>query len=80
MQTFRVKAFGITRDIVGGRETVVQVEGTTVTDLREELQRRYPQLKALRNLFIAVNNAYADEHTQLRETDEIALIPPVSGG
>lgn len=77
---YKVKAFGITKDIIGGREAVVELQGKTVQDLRAELERRHPALRELRSLFIAVNNNYAEENTQLHETDEIALIPPVSGG
>lgn len=80
MAKYKVKAFGITKDIVGGRETVVEVEGQTVAALRQSLQNTYPQLISLKSLFIAVNNAYAEEQSAISETDEIALIPPVSGG
>jgi molybdopterin synthase sulfur carrier subunit len=80
MIKYKVKAFGITKDIVGGRETVVEVEGKTVAALRAQLQTKYPQLVTLRSLFIAVNNAYAEEDLLIGEADEIALIPPVSGG
>ncbi|MBT1703514.1 MoaD/ThiS family protein [Chryseosolibacter indicus] len=80
MGRYKIKAFGITKDIVGGRETVVEVEGNTVSELRLSLQGKYPGLTTLKSLFIAVNNAYADEQTAIKETDEIAMIPPVSGG
>jgi molybdopterin synthase sulfur carrier subunit len=80
MRKYKVKAFGITKDILGGRETVIEVEGQTVAALRKELQNKYPQLVSLRSLFIAVNNSYAEDHASIVETDEIALIPPVSGG
>jgi molybdopterin synthase sulfur carrier subunit len=80
MRKYKVKAFGVTKDILGGRETVVEVEGQTVAALRTELQKKYPQLVGLRSLFIAVNSNYAADHTAIAETDEIALIPPVSGG
>jgi molybdopterin synthase sulfur carrier subunit len=80
MKKYKVKAFGVTKDIVGGRETVVELEGQTVSALRSELNRKYPQLVALRSLFIAVNSSYADDQLAIQETDEIALIPPVSGG
>jgi sulfur-carrier protein len=80
MVKYKVKAFGITKDILGGRETVIEMEGTAVHDLRKYLNDRYPELKGLRSLFIAVNSNYAEDHIQLQETDEIALIPPVSGG
>lgn len=81
MNEYKVKAFGITKDILGGKEAVIKVEhGTTVSALRHELNTRYPQLLGLRSLYIAVNNEYADDATVLSSTDEIALIPPVSGG
>ncbi|SKC42892.1 MoaD/ThiS family protein [Ohtaekwangia koreensis] len=80
MNTFRVKAFGVTKDILGGKETVVEASGKTVADLRSALTEKYPKLVGLRSLFIAVNNSYADDTALLQESDEIALIPPVSGG
>lgn len=80
MRRYTIKAFGITKEILGGKEMVVEVNGTTVAELRHYLNEKYPQLIGLRSLFIAVNNSYAQEDTNLNETDEIALIPPVSGG
>jgi molybdopterin synthase sulfur carrier subunit len=80
MNTFRIKAFGITKDVLGARETSLEIAGQTVGDLRKELHDRYPQLLGLRSLYIAVNSNYADDNTVLAGTDEIALIPPVSGG
>lgn len=80
MGKYKVKAFGITREIVGGRETVVEFEGQTVASLRGALEKQYPDLKGLRSLFIAVNSTYAEEADPILESDEIALIPPVSGG
>ena len=80
MNKYRIKAFGITKDLLGGRETTIEINGATVADLRAALNGRYPELLGLRSLFIAVNNDYADDHIQLHESDEIALIPPVSGG
>ena len=80
MNSYRIKAFGITREILGGKEAVVEVPGTSVQELRAVLYSRYPRLQGLRSLFIAVNNEYAAEADLLAETDEIALIPPVSGG
>jgi sulfur-carrier protein len=75
-----IKTFGIAREIMGGRQVVVETTGGTVGDLREELIRSYPQLRDLRSLFIAVNLRYAGDGVELAENDEIALIPPVSGG
>lgn len=80
MATYVIKAFGITKDIVGGREAVVKTEAGTVGALRDTLRQRYPSLATIRSLMIAVNNSYAEDHLRIDETDEIALIPPVSGG
>lgn len=80
MATYIVKAFGITKDILGGRETALESDVKTVASLRAQLQDQYPALRNLRSLMIAVNNQYAEDDTEISETDEIALIPPVSGG
>lgn len=77
---FKVKTFGVARDVMGGKEVMVETEGNQVLDLRKELIFKYPELEKLRSLFIAVNQSYSEDATELKETDEIALIPPVSGG
>jgi molybdopterin synthase sulfur carrier subunit len=77
---YKIKAFGITKDILGGKETVIDADVATVGDLRKFLNQKYPQLQGLNSLYIAVNHNYAEEASALAETDEIALIPPVSGG
>jgi len=76
----KIKLFGIAREIVGGREVIINTNGGTVGELRNELISAYPQLADLRSLFIAVNLHYANDTLVLGESDEIALIPPVSGG
>lgn len=80
MGKYVIKAFGVTKDIVGGRETLLHLDGHTVGSLRDELKKRYPSLQDIRSLMIAVNNAYAEDDLTIGESDEIALIPPVSGG
>lgn len=75
-----IKAFGICKDWLGGREVTLDFEGATVEQLRSNLIHRYPQMSQLPSLLIAVNREYADDQTILKATDEVALIPPVSGG
>ena len=73
--------FGITRDIVGESLLVVEVPApVTASQLLEDMQQRYPALGDLRSLLLAVNNEYGQSEQLLDENDEIALIPPVSGG
>lgn len=79
--TIRLLTFGIARDICGGAELELDLpEGATVGQLREQLLRRYPRLLDLRAIAIAVNSEYARDDQPLRPDDEVALIPPVSGG
>jgi molybdopterin synthase sulfur carrier subunit len=79
--TLRVLTFGIARDIAGGNKISVEMpEGATVGALKAHLLAQYPQFESLSALFIAVNAEYEEDHAVLQERDEIALIPPVSGG
>ncbi|MEX6689717.1 MoaD/ThiS family protein [Danxiaibacter flavus] len=72
--------FGITKDIIGGSVHETGNAFTTVGELRRHLYNIYPQLEKLNSLMIAVNNNYANDDDRLQSSDEIALIPPVSGG
>jgi molybdopterin synthase sulfur carrier subunit len=77
---YTLKTFGITRDILGGKEVVFEMDGGKVSELKSELMLRFPEMKTLNSLLIAVNNNYAEDDLIISEADEIALIPPVSGG
>lgn len=56
-------------------------DGATVTDLWTALCAEYPQLSELsQSISFAVNREYVDRDYGLSNNDEIALIPPVSGG
>jgi sulfur-carrier protein len=77
---YNIKSYGIAKDIVGDRNVMIDTEAKTVGELRQWLATTYPTLTELRSLFIAVNQNYAPDTTLLTETDEIVLIPPVSGG
>lgn len=77
---FTIKSYGIAKDILGERNVVIETSAGTVGELRSWLTTRYPSLTELRSLFIAVNQNYAADETALKESDEIVLIPPVSGG
>lgn len=76
----RIKTFGVARDILGSKELMFEISGNKVIDLRNELFKKYPSLESLNSLLIAVNQSYSEDDAELTETDEIALIPPVSGG
>ena len=75
-----VKLFGITRDIVGSPILEIQEAPNSVLELKTYMVSHYPRIKGLNSLLVAVNSEYAKDETRLNSTDEIALIPPVSGG
>ena len=77
---FRIKPFGIAREIVGGKEMVIETDIVSVGDFRRVMVEKHPRLKELKSLLIAVNLVYAADTVKLRDGDEIAIIPPVSGG
>ncbi len=76
--------FGVTKDIVGSGTISLPLSSAqrlkTVGDLKFYLGNTYPGLTKLSSLAIAVNNSYALDNTKIDNFDEIALIPPVSGG
>ncbi len=78
----RVKLFASYREIVGKHEFVLEMkDGTTLSSLLDDLKKRYPKLGSLTDPIIAsVNKKYAREDVVLKEGDEVALLPPVSGG
>ena len=76
-----ILAFGIAKDIFGGSAINVELTNdATVSNLQYLLEQRYPRLKQLASYMIAVNNTYALPEDNIHERDEIAIIPPVSGG
>jgi len=73
--------FGIAKDIVGNQKLELELKGKiTVADFRKQLLEEYPELGSLNSLAIAINSEYARDSNLIMGNDEIALIPPVSGG
>lgn len=77
-----VRLFAGLTDLVGARTVELELnDGATVADLREALRRQYPAVAPfMATLVCAVNEEYVPSGHRVAEGDEIALIPPVSGG
>ncbi len=77
-----VRYFAVVRELLGRESEQHEVpDGTTVGQLLEQLIARQPVLDRLRrSLLVMVNRRYARPDHQLADGDEVALIPPVSGG
>ncbi|WBV56190.1 MoaD/ThiS family protein [Chryseobacterium daecheongense] len=77
----KILAFGITKDIFGGSEKEIEInEGASVKVLKEFLEKDFPDLKKLKSYFIAIDDEYAEDNQIIEVSNEIAIIPPVSGG
>ena len=78
----RVKLFAILREMTGISECNVDVSaGATVAHVMEQLCSQHLALAPFRDrCATAVNMEYVDLNHQLNDGDELALIPPVSGG
>jgi len=78
----KVLLFGAAADLAGGaREVEVPVGGATLAELWSALAERHPDLAPMRDsLAFAVNGEYATMDDRVEEGDEVAVLPPVSGG
>lgn len=78
----QVRFFALYRERAGCDATTLELaDGATVAHLEEEVRRRFPGLApGAAPIMVAVNAEYAGPETLLQDGDEVALIPPVSGG
>ncbi|MDF9798239.1 molybdopterin converting factor subunit 1 [Catalinimonas alkaloidigena] len=73
--------FGVTKEIVGEQRLKLELpQEASVSILLQSLKQNYPALENLESMLVAVNNEYSEQDQRLQESDEIAIIPPVSGG
>ncbi len=78
-----VLLFGIAKDIVGKSQlqfSETDKAPSSVSELKKILSDTYPEFSKLSSLAVAVNSEYAKDDVSLKRNDEIAIIPPVSGG
>ena len=76
-----VRFFALYRERAGVSQTEVELpEGSTSEELLRRLRSVYTSLPLSDSVLIAVNSEYASPGAPLRDGDEVAFIPPVSGG
>ncbi|ADV82001.1 MoaD/ThiS family protein [Terriglobus saanensis] len=77
----RVLCFGMLRDVLGAEFKLDLPSGSSVARVIERCEERAPQLSTMwPRIAVAVNQAYVSRETGLVDGDEVALLPPVSGG
>ena len=77
-----IRLFAILRDRAGASELALALDdGATVVTAESALLERHPVLRDfLSRSAFAVNREYVPRSTELHDGDELAIIPPVSGG
>ena len=76
----KIKFFASCREIAGTNEVELQVKkGETVSGILTALRQKFPRL-SLSDIMVAVNQEFAAPGYILKDGDEVALLPPVSGG
>ena len=78
---YKIRVFGIIREIAGTPDIQLEFENDpSASEILNQVKVRYPELNELVRVVIAVNNEYVQDDHRISSTDEIAIIPPVSGG
>ena len=82
MISVNIKPFASYREMIGEKGIVMNLpEGASVSYLISDLVDKYPGLKPIESkMVVAINYEYQDHNYLLQSDDEVALIPPVSGG
>ena len=78
----RVRLFAALHEVVGHQELEVEVEpGTTAGELLDSLVAEHSKLaRYLDVIQVAINEEFAERDAPIADDDEVALLPPVSGG
>src|SRR6266566_10087160 len=78
----RVLFFGVLKDLAGKSADEIELrEGSRVSDILQHYRTQAPEIGNLfSSIALAVNQQYAGPDTILKASDEVALLPPVSGG
>ena len=81
--TLKIRLFGILREKTDSDDLIISIHDTSISlkKLRKYLEELYPSLGLNEiNFVFAVNKVICNEDINVKSSDEIAIIPPISGG
>ena len=81
--TLKIRLFGILREKMDSDDLIISIHDTSISlkKLSKYLEELYPSLGLNEiNFVFAVNKVIRNENVNVTSSDEIALIPPISGG
>lgn len=76
--TIKIKYFGLIAEVTNQTEETIDFSGNTITDVLNQLYTKYPDLKN-KDFQMAQNQELVSETTEITG-EELALLPPFSGG
>ena len=78
----KIRYFALYRDLSGKSDEVMDIsEGSTVQAILDAVKRAHPIFEKQQGEFLlAINEEYASGNTVIKEGDEVAIFPNVSGG
>lgn len=81
--TLKIRLFGILREKMDSDNLIISIHNTSISlkELRKYLEELYPSLGLNEiNIVFAVNKVIRNDYMNVKSSDEIAIIPPISGG
>lgn len=76
----KVLFFAHLKDATGEESVAIKASGKTVTQLKEIIIEKYPDVQTLDTVMTAINEEFSKDTDVLSDGDTVAFIPPVSGG
>jgi len=81
--TLKIRLFGILREKMDSDNLIISIHNTSISlkELRKYLEELYPSLCLNEiNFVFAVNKVIRNDYMNVKSSDEIVIIPPISGG
>ncbi|UTR11155.1 molybdopterin converting factor subunit 1 [Evansella sp. LMS18] len=76
----KVLLFAELEEKAGQREVEISAEEMKISDIKIYLLNKFPQLTVINTAMPAINEEYAEDEVKAKAGDNVAFIPPVSGG